>query len=234
MKTAILMAMAEEAKPVIEDFAMIPFSWSGSSRWNKPVYHSKKHDGLFLILNGASKNHEAVSKVGTQAAAVSAFIAIEHFGVDNIINAGTAGGFESRSTKVGDVFLCKNAYYHDRRVPISPDWEAFASGSYPLNFNENWLEKFGLKEGNVSTGNALDYVDRDLEILHSFGAHVKEMEAAAIAEICQEAEVELTVLKSITDIVDGDRATEEEFIENLHLASSELSKKLLMILHSEF
>lgn len=234
MKTAILMAMHEEAKPVIEDFGMTPYSIGASKPWNKPVYHSEKHEGLFLVLNGSDKERPEISKVGTQAAAVSAYLAIEQLGVEHIINAGTAGGFESRSTKVGDVFLCKTAFYHDRRVPITSDWDEFAKGSYSLNFNSEWLEKYELKEGIVSTGNALDYVEKDLELLHSYGAHVKEMEAAAIAEICKEVDIPLTVIKSITDIVDGGRPTQEEFLENLSLASNRLSEKLLAILHSEF
>lgn len=234
MKTALIMAMKEEARPVIEDFGMVSYSLNINSKWANQVYQSKKYPDFFLITNGQDRIHPEVSKVGTQAAALSAFIAIEVLGVDQLINAGTAGGFESRSTKIGDVFLCTKAFYHDRRVPISEEWNQFAKGSYILNSDSTWLEKYELRSGIVSSGNSLDFVDRDLEIIHQNGAHVKEMEAAAIAELCCETDIPLTVIKSITDIVDGGESTEKEFIENLQLASERLSKVLLNILHGEY
>lgn len=228
------MAMKEEAQSVIESWDMIPYALNTKTKWQTKVYHSAEHTDLYLITNGLSHKYPEVSKVGTQAAAVASFIAIELLGVKHVINAGTAGGFESRATKVGDVFLGEKSFYHDRRVPINDEWKAFASGAYELNCPKEWLSKYDLEPGIISTGNALDYVEKDLELLHSFGGQVKEMETAAIAELCEEAEIPLTVLKSITDIVDGDRPTTEEFLENLSTASRELSSKLNDLLKGEF
>ena len=57
-------------------------------------------------------------------------------------------------------------------------------------------------------------------------ASVKDMEAAAIASICYSGNVPFFALKVVTDIVDGDRPTHEEFLENLTKASLSLRDKL--------
>lgn len=233
MKIALIMAMKEEAKPVISEFGMTRFALESSRKWKNEVYESSKYPGFFLILNGSYIKDENVSKVGTQAACMATFIALELLGAEMIINAGTAGGFASRGNKVGDVFLGKKAFYHDRRVPISKEWQDFAKGEYPLYFKNDWFEAYDFFEGYISTGNSLDFVDKDLDLIHEFGAHAKEMEAAAIAEICEEQEVPLICIKSITDIVDGGIPTHEEFMDNLHKASDELSKHLLKFLDKE-
>ena len=67
----------------------------------------------------------------------------------------------------------------------------------------------------VSTGNSLDYVDKDMEIMVENKAAVKEMEANAIAWVASMFGTPLIALKAVTDIVDGDRPTGEEFLENL-------------------
>jgi hypothetical protein len=63
----------------------------------------------------------------------------------------------------------------------------------------------GLKLGVVSSGNSLDYTDRCMEIMGQHQAAVKEMEAAAIAWVCELFGTPLLCIKSITDIVDGGR-----------------------------
>ena len=56
-------------------------------------------------------------------------------------------------------------------------------------------------------------------------AAVKEMEGAAIAWAAHFFSTPLFALKSITDIVDGDRPPQEEFLENLGKASVALKVK---------
>ena len=77
------------------------------------------------------------------------------------------------------------------------------------------LPTFGVQAGVVSTGNSLDYVDKDMEIMVENKAAVKEMEANAIAWVASMFGTPLIALKAVTDIVDGDRPTGEEFLENL-------------------
>lgn len=66
----------------------------------------------------------------------------------------------------------------------------------------------GIQEGVVSTGNSLDYTPQCMDIMNEHGVAVKEMEAAAVAEVCRDHRVPFVALKAVTDIVDGGRATE--------------------------
>lgn len=61
-------------------------------------------------------------------------------------------------------------------------------------------------------------------------ASVKDMEAAAIAWTCQLNETPHFGVKVVTDIVDGHRPTEEEFLENLHTAARQLEQALSRII----
>lgn len=74
----------------------------------------------------------------------------------------------------------------------------------------------------MSSGNSLDYSKEDWDQLTAIGAAVKEMEAAGISWVAHLHNVPFIALKSITDIVDGDRPAQEEFLENLHSAAKAL------------
>lgn len=79
--------------------------------------------------------------------------------------------------------------------------------------------------GVVSTGDSLDRCATDDKLMAALppgGASVKEMEAAAIAEVAGHFGTPFFAVKSITDIVDGGQATAEEFSANLTAASDAL------------
>ncbi|KIY95815.1 hypothetical protein MNEG_12148 [Monoraphidium neglectum] len=86
----------------------------------------------------------------------------------------------------------------------------------------NLQASLGLKPGVVTSGDSLDYTDKCLEIMRDGGAAVKEMEAASIAWTAQLFKKPVVCIKAITDIVDGDRATQDEFLENLNSAAAAL------------
>ncbi|KAJ9526327.1 hypothetical protein QJQ45_009764 [Haematococcus lacustris] len=62
------------------------------------------------------------------------------------------------------------------------------------------------------------------------GAAVKEMEVAAIAWVAALFNKPVVAIKAITDIVDGERATQEEFLENLGAAAAALQATLPQVL----
>lgn len=61
-------------------------------------------------------------------------------------------------------------------------------------------------------------------------ASVKDMEAASLAWVMDLNKTPFVALKVVTDIVDGDRPTHEEFMEHLSAASKSLQEKLPKIL----
>ena len=62
------------------------------------------------------------------------------------------------------------------------------------------------------------------------GAAVKDMECAAVAYVCRMWGVPMFAVKSVTDIVDGDREAHEEFLANLSMAASALKTALVQVL----
>merc|ERR1719263_2422272 len=91
----------------------------------------------------------------------------------------------------------------------------------------NLIAKLGFKSGVVTTGNSLDATDIDRQIMQDNDASVKDMEAAAIAWVCEQAEKPFFALKIVTDIVDGTVPTNEEFMANLGKAAESLQKNLM-------
>jgi len=61
-------------------------------------------------------------------------------------------------------------------------------------------------------------------------ASVKDMEAASVAYIAEISNTPFLALKVVTDIVDGDRPTQEEFLENLSTAASSLQQKIPLLI----
>jgi 5'-methylthioadenosine nucleosidase len=173
---------------------------------------------------------------------------------DLVINAGTAGGFRKRTAEIGDVFLSTSIKHHDRRIPI-PGFVEYGRGNHQAHFPENLIKAHGYKSGIITTSNSLDHTEMDDIIMEENQASVKEMEAASIAWVVEQFQVPFFAVKVITDIgnifsffsvltansvlisfffplsfflpiVDGDRPTNEEFLENLHSASKSLQLNL--------
>ncbi|KAG2497949.1 hypothetical protein HYH03_004211 [Edaphochlamys debaryana] len=186
------------------------------------VTFSGVHDGLHIHVVWNGKDRETgVDNVGTVPAALSTYLSVLAFQPDVVISAGTAGGFKAQGAAIGDVFLGSAVINHDRRIPL-PNFDKYGIGYSNCLATPNLQSSLGLKQGVVSSGNSLDYTDKCMEIMAQHSVAVKEMEAAAIAWACNLYHVPLMCVKAVTDIVDGDRATAEEFLENLHAAAAAL------------
>jgi len=86
-----------------------------------------------------------------------------------------------------------------------------------------------LKTGVVTSGSSLDYTPHDLEIMSSYDGIVKDMEAASVAWVAQLCNIPFIAIKAITDLIDGNSPTEEEFLKNLRLASEMLCEKTFQL-----
>ncbi len=93
----------------------------------------------------------------------------------------------------------------------------------------NLAKSMNAKLGVCTTGNSLDKHDIDDYHMENNDASVKDMEAAAIAWSCQLHSTPYMGLKVVTDIVDGDKPTQEEFFENLSTAAKRLQEALPMV-----
>lgn len=131
---------------------------------------------------------------------------------------------------IGDVFVSSATMNNDRRIPL-PGFDHYGIGHVHSVPTPNMQAALGLKSSIVSSGNSLDYTDKCLEIMAQHEVGVKEMEGAAIAwVVCQLFRTPMFCIKSITDIVDGGRPTQEEFLENLSAAATSLQTTLPKVL----
>lgn len=230
-RVLIVMAMEGEAQPLVEHYGLTKI---GSPPWPASLplvaYTGQVHGlQLHLVTNGKDATH-GVDLVATTPACVNAYASIVAFDPQLVISAGTAGGFASRGAEIGDVFLSSKCIFHARRIPFGPVYEAYGLGSYPGPSLATLSQRAGCKTGVVSTGDSFDIVPSDLEIMNREGAAIKEMEAAAVAQICQQLNVMFFALKSVTDIVDGEKATGDEFATNFAAAATALKEKMIAIL----
>lgn len=161
--------------------------------------------------------------VGTAPASLFSYLAIQTFSPDVIVSAGTAGGFRARGAEIGDVFIATATVNHDRRIPI-PGFDDYGVDKRRTLSGSNMCQVLGLKSGVCSSGNSLDYTSEDMKRMTEHCVSVKEMEAAAISWSASLFKLPLVCLKSITDIVDGDKPAQEEFLENLHKAAASLQR----------
>ncbi len=224
------MAMRAESQPLIHALGCRPIELNHSEHLPVLGYHvSREGQDIYILVNGKDPRY-GVDSVGTQPATLTALLAVQQFAPDIIINAGTAGSFQSKGAKIAEVYLSADkVVYHDRRIML-PGFFEYGIGNYPCVKAEGMARDLGLRTGVISTGNSLDMIKKDLQFMIPNDTMLKEMEAAAIAYIASLFGIPFLGVKSITDLVDNDEDDEEEFVENLAAASSALCKATLQIL----
>ena len=245
---AVLVAMEAEAAPLVSLLGLKPCPKSHRHAPLPSVVRSgammtddddggkknvqqkqKKRCEVVVATCGADSTH-GVDSVGTVNAALCAYEILKTHEPDVLINAGTAGGFREKGAAIGDVFLVDEVKYHDRRIPI-PTFTKYGVGAIRTAETPNMRKTLkDLKCGVCSTGNSLDATEVDREMMSRNDASVKEMEAAAVAKVCEMFDVPFVCVKAITDIVDGPHAAEKEFLENLAMAGKRLQETVPKVL----
>ena len=249
---AVLVAMEAEAAPLVSLLGLKPCPKShrhaplpsvvrsgvllddddddgGTKNVQQQQKKKKKRCEVVVATCGADSTH-GVDSVGTVNAALCAYEILKTHEPDVLINAGTAGGFREKGAAIGDVFLVDEVKYHDRRIPI-PTFTKYGVGAIRTAETPNMRKTLkDLKCGVCSTGNSLDATEVDREMMSRNDASVKEMEAAAVAKVCEMFDVPFVCVKAITDIVDGPHAAEKEFLENLAMAGKRLQETVPKVL----
>lgn len=159
-----------------------------------------------------------VSGIGKVNAAMATQKAIDE-GATEIVNAGTAGGFDP-ALKVGDVVLIGSAVEYDFDL-------AFINGTRIGQLNERDSPYIPCGRGTriLATGDRFNDSDQDLKLLAELGCTVRDMEGAAVAHVCERNRIPLTVIKVISD-VHGQGAMTEQFMDNLPFALGRLTVAL--------
>jgi 5'-methylthioadenosine nucleosidase len=228
----IVVAMEAEAAPFVEHLKLdkkvdffppqVPFeAFSG------------EHEGckLTVVTNGKDSVYgTGVDNVGTVPASLVTFLSLQKdSSFDLVLNAGTCGGFQRKGATIGSVFLTSAVVNHDRRIPIPP-FVPYGIGKLPSIPTPKLAALYSFSTGICTSGNSLDKTAEDDDAMLAQEASVKDMEAAAVAWSCALFQKPYLGIKVVTDIVDGDRSTHEEFMENLGTAAKSLQTALPQVL----
>lgn len=169
--------------------------------------------------------------IGKVNAARVTQILTDTFDLEYIINLGSAGGL-NKNLKIGDIVIGSKLIQHDFDV------RAFGreKGEIPdigkiIESNKELIEKckqikidnINIMEGTIVSG---DIFCTDVKIkenlVKEFNADCTEMEGAAIAQTCFLNKIPFVVIRSISDIPNGDNFM--DFQEYLDFASKNCAK----------
>ncbi|XP_068645995.1 5'-methylthioadenosine/S-adenosylhomocysteine nucleosidase-like [Aristolochia californica] len=225
----IIIAMQTEALPLINKFHLSEdiLSFPKGVPWVR--YHGMYKDLQINIIWPGKDAVLGVDSVGTISASLVTYASILELKPDLIINAGTAGGFKAKGACIGDVFVASGVAFHDRRIPI-PVFDQYGICSRKTFPTPNLLKEHNLKVGNLSTGDSLDMSPHDEASIVANDAAVKDMEGAAVAYVTELLSVPTIFVKAVTDIVDGDKPTAEEFLQNLVAVTAALDEKVTQVI----
>lgn len=202
-----------------------------------------------------------LSGIGKVAAATTATLLIQRFGVSRIVFTGVAGGLGA-DVKVGDVVVAGEFLQHDMDAsPIFPRHEIPGYGrsrfltdrdlsrqllrvcksllaELPRAVDAESIAAFGLQQPQVHQGLILSgdrFVSTSLEserlVSELPDALAVEMEGAAFAQVCQDFGVPLAVVRTISDRADD--AAHVDFPRFLREVASKYSGAIVNMLFAE-
>lgn len=230
----LLVAMRDEAATIIETLQLAE---KGQLKAPYPMkwYQGKTNESgnellLSLVLAGVDERYD-VDYVGTEPATLMAQVALDVLQPDLVISAGTAGGFARHNNQIGDIVISSDRFvFHDHHVPIAGLHES-ALGDYPCVDSSRLCRDLEYQSGIVSSGSSLAKKPTDIETMGLFDAKAKEMEVAAIAWVAMLHKVPCMAVKAITNLVDEDNESEQEFLRNFNLASRKLTEAVQRVIH---
>lgn len=171
---------------------------------------------------GRLAGQEAVvvkSGIGKVAAAITAQLLIDRFGVNTLLNTGMAGGLDAH-LEVGDLVVATAALQHDFDLTAfghAPGYLYGEDDSRPTLFAADpTLTALALEvapEVLPATGKAITgivasgdiFVD-DSQLKHRlitvFGATATEMEGAAIAQVAEANGIPFLILRTVSDLAE--------------------------------
>jgi adenosylhomocysteine nucleosidase/5'-methylthioadenosine nucleosidase len=227
----VVMAMRAEAQPVLDALGATPVDSPPGTERLPQQWHVAHRNGVDVViaLNGVDP-HFGVDSIATQPAVLSAFTTCCHWPVDLLVSAGAAGGWARHGTAVGDVYVSRDRFvYHDRRIDL-PGFREYGHGRFAAVDVSRLAHELGLKQGIVTTSNSLDENDDDRRLIAASGACVKDMEAAAVADVGRLLGVPVMAVKAITDLVDSHVAPGDQLLANLELSIAHLCDVLLRVI----
>ena len=165
-----------------------------------------------------------VCGVGKVNAAAGACAAIAK-GADVILNFGVAGGLHA-NTEIAEIYLIEKAVQYDFDIT---QCEGGKIGTLDGE-TENFLpltapEKIGFPRRALGSGDRFNDSPADHALLLELGCDIRDMEGAAIAQVCKYASVPCVCVKAISDVY-GLGSTTDQYRKNRDFALLNLKARL--------
>lgn len=177
----------------------------------KPVYRGKAFGKEVLLC---------VCGVGKVNAAAGTCAVLEK-GADIVLNFGVAGGLCDK-TELTEVYLIDRAVQYDFDITQLEGGEIGTLDGEAENFLPLYVPAaLDYPRRALGTGDRFNDSPADHDLLIRLGAHIRDMEGAAIAQVCKYAGVPCVSVKAISDVY-GAGSTTEQFEKNLSRAALNL------------
>jgi adenosylhomocysteine nucleosidase len=155
--------------------------------------------------------------VGKVNAACCTQLLIDKYSVSCIINTGIAGGLHEE-LHVGDVVISTDVTYHDVRPAqlknCAPYQEYFPADKKLIEVARASCENYHL--GRIVSGDGFVSEDKlKRSLVETYQPHAVEMEGAAIGHVAYMNECPFVVIRSISDLADGDATVDYEIFEEM-------------------
>lgn len=206
-----IIAMDKEAKPILDLLdAERSFTVCG-----KKIYIGR----LFGERVGV-----AVSGVGKVNAAMTAQIAVDELGAEVIINLGVAGGL-CEQTRIGCFYEVSCAVQYDFDLTVLNGTSLGTLDECKENYLP--LRTAGLYPARkIATGDRFNDSKEDfITLTRTLGAHLRDMECGAVAQVCMHANVPCYAFKAVSDVAGGD-PSHTQYAENMKLCQKAISDEI--------
>ncbi len=221
MKIGLLVAMEEELERLKDAI---------STDTVQTIANQKFYDGVI-----AGQPVTVVqSGIGKVNASIATTLLIQEFGVDAVINTGSAGGIGS-DLSIGDLVISTSLAYHDAdnrgfgytygQIPQMPAQyetdEKVGQLIQEAAVNTGWHVKNGL----IVTGDSFISSQEQIEHIKTYfpEALATEMEGGAVAQTCAQFDIPYAVVRAISDVADEEATVNfDEFVLLAGKRSAEL------------
>lgn len=197
----------------------------------------------YVFYEGTIANKPCVlvqGGIGKVNAAISATLLFENYKIDHLINIGSAGGLDL-SQEVGDVVISSAITYHDVDVTafnykygqMAGGPEKFIPSEYLMDITQKVLNEMNVTShvGLIVSGDTFVCNNTHVEKIkeHFPEAMCAEMEAAAIAQVCNVYQIPFIIIRSLSDIFNkGDNGIQfDEYIITASKSSATMCKKVI-------
>lgn len=211
----------------------------------KSLMHHPEEErfGKFTFYRGRLFNKEVIlslSGIGKVNAAIATTMAINRYQAGCVINTGSAGGLGA-ALQVGDVVVGTLIAHHDVDVTAFGYKIGQVPKLRPAFESDSDLVRAAGKAARAFTGARIHkglIVSGD-QFIHSaeqvarirqnfFGVQVVEMEAAAIAQTCEQFGVPFVVIRAVSDLADEKADISfEEFLETAAVNSAKMVNSII-------